>query len=238
MSLVTYTLQDHVAIVTLNSGENRFNPDFLSAFLGTLDEIEHQTEASTLVVTSAHEKIFSNGIDLEWLVPIIHADDIPRAKTFFYQLNSLFKRLVTYPMITIAAINGHAFAGGAILCCAFEFRFMRSDRGFFCFPEVDLGIPFLPGMNALLKKAIPMYKLEEMEYTGVRLTAAECECHHIVMKSCTLEELMPQVLTFAASLHKKRPIIAEMKKRLNAPIVHAIDVEDVPYIESGKFNIG
>jgi len=238
MSLVTYTLQDHVAVVTLNSGENRFNPDFLSAFLGTLDTIEHQTDASTLVVTSAHEKIFSNGIDLEWLVPVIQQKDIPRAKAFFYQLNTLFKRLVTYPLLTIAAINGHAFAGGAILCCAFEFRFMRSDRGFFCFPEVDLGIPFLPGMNALLKKAIPMYKMEEMEYTGVRLTAAECERHHIVMKACTLEELMPTTMAFASGLRKKRPIVAEMKKRLNAPIVHAIDVEDVPYIESGKFNIG
>ena len=238
MSLVTYTLQDHVAVVTLNSGENRFNPDFLAAFLGVLDEIEHQTDASTLVVTSAHEKIFSNGIDLEWLVPLIQRNDISCAKAFFYQLNSLFKRLITYPLITIGAINGHAFAGGAILCCAFDFRFMRSDRGFFCFPEVDLGIPLLPGMNALLKKACPMYKIEEMEYTGVRLTAGECERHHIVMKACTLEELMPRVMTFAIGLNKKRPIIAEMKRRLNAPILHAIDVEDASYIESGKFNIG
>lgn len=238
MSRVSYQLQDHIAIITLNSGENRFNPDFLSAFLNALDEIEYKTEAQTLIVTSAHEKIFSNGIDLEWLVPVIQRNDIAAAKVFFYQLNSLFKRLVTYPLITIAAVNGHAFAGGAILCCAFEFRFMRSDRGFFCFPEVDLGIPFLPGMNALLKKAIPLYKMEEMEYTGIRLTAADCERHHIILKACRLEELMPQVLTFADTIRKKRPIIAEMKKRLNAPIVHAIDVEDAPYIESGKFNIG
>lgn len=238
MSRVSYQLQDHIATITLNSGENRFNPDFLSAFLNTLDEIEHKTEAQTLIVTSAHEKIFSNGIDLEWLVPVIQQNNIAAAKAFFYQLNRLFKRLVTYPLVTIATINGHAFAGGAILCCAFEFRFMRSDRGFFCFPEVDLGIPFLPGMNALLKKAIPLYKMEEMEYTGIRLTAADCERHHIILKACRLEELMPQVLTFADTIRKKRPIIAEMKKRLNASIVQAIDVEDVPYIESGKFNIG
>lgn len=238
MSHVSYQLQDHIAIITLNSGENRFNPEFLSAFLKILDEIEHKTEAQTLIVTSAHEKIFSNGIDLEWLVPVIQRNDIVTAKAFFYQLNSLFKRLITYPLVTIAAINGHAFAGGAILCCAFEFRFMRSDRGFFCFPEVDLGIPFLPGMNALLKKAIPLYKVEEMEYTGIRLTAADCERHHIILKACRLEELTPQALTFADTIRKKRPIIAEMKKRLNAPIVQAIDVEDAPYIESGKFNIG
>jgi enoyl-CoA hydratase/carnithine racemase len=87
MSRVSYQLQDHIATITLNSGENRFNPDFLSAFLNTLDEIEHKTEAQTLIVTSAHEKIFSNGIDLEWLVPVIQQNDIAAAKAFFYQLN-------------------------------------------------------------------------------------------------------------------------------------------------------
>lgn len=238
MAVIDYIVDEHVVVVTLNSGENHFNPSFLQSFLSVLDKIEHETEATTIVVTSSHEKIFSNGIDLEWLVPVIQKGDVQAAKSFFYLLNRLFKRIVTYPLLTVAAISGHAFAGGAILCCAFDFRFMRSDRGFFCFPEVDLGIPFLPGMNALLKKAIPMYKLEEMEYTGNRLTAVACEQHHIITQAFSIQELMPQTLSFAKSVNKKRAVIQEMKLRLNKNIVHAIDVEDVPYIESGKFNIG
>lgn len=237
MPLVEYTIDENVAIVTLNDGENRFNPDFLTAFLAVLDQIENDTGALTVVVTSAHEKIFSNGIDLEWVLPIIQSNDIETAKAFFHQLNALFKRIVTYPMLTVAAISGHAFAGGAIMSCAFDFRFMRSDRGYFCFPEVDLGIPFLPGMNALLAKAIPRYKMEEMEYTGCRLTAAECEKHHIITKACHQDDLMQETLAFAKSLNKKRAIVHEMKFRLNQPIVKAIDLEDVAYIESGKFNI-
>ena len=124
------------------------------------------------------------------------------------------------------------------MCCAFDFRIMRSDRGFFCFPEVDLGIPFLPGMNALLKKAMPMYMVEYMEYTGVRLTADQCVDHHVVHKACPIDTLMEETTAFAMAINKRRPVVAEMKKRLNQAIIHAIDVEDVPYIESGQFNIG
>lgn len=237
MATVEYALEDKTALLTLNAGENRFNPDFIHAVLGALDRIETETDAATLVVRSSHEKIFCNGIDLDWLTPIIRSQDTAAAGDFFCLLNRLFRRTLTYPMITVAAITGHAFAGGAIWSCAFDFRFMRSDRGYFCFPEVDLGIPFLPGMLALLKKAIPMYKLEEMHHTGIRMTAEECARHHIVTKACPREELLPTAMAFAGGLVKRREILREMKARLYKDILHALDVEDVPYIESGRFNI-
>ncbi len=237
MALFDITMDQHVAILTMDSDENRFNPIFFEKFLNTLDEIEQNTDATTLVVKASHEKIYSNGIDLEWLFPYIQKKDLATSKAFFYQLNSMFRRIATYPLVTIAAITGHAFAGGAIMCCAFDFRFMRSDRGYFCFPEVDLGIPFLPGMNELLKKAMPLYMVEYLEYTGARLTAEECEKHKIIKKSCHIDTLMDETLAFARTINKKRPVVQEMKKRLNKDILHAIDVEDVEYIESGKFNI-
>lgn len=237
MALIEYELDENVAVVTMNSGENRFNLLFLDEFLSVLDTIENDTDANALVVRSSHEKIFSNGIDLDWLVPFIQKNDLDTVKKFLYTMTSLFKRLLIYPMPTIAAITGHAFAGAAILCCAFDFRFMRSDRGFFCFPEVDLGIPFLPGMIAIAKKAIPMYKLEEMKYTGKRLTAYECEEHHIVMKACHINDLMSEALSFAKSLNKGREIIGAMKKGMYKDIVRVLDEEDPLIIESGKLNI-
>jgi len=235
MARVEYTLDEKVAIVTMSDDENRFNLPFLEDFLTTLDAIEMETDANSLIVTSAHEKIFCNGIDLDWLVPFIKKNDMDTAKAFFYTMMKLFKRILLYPMPTIAAISGHVFAGGAIMSCAFDFRFMRSDRGFFSFPEVDLGIPFLPGMLAIIKKAIPMYKFEEIQYSGKRATAEECEAHHIVMKACHMDDLINEALLFAKSLNKRREVIAEMKKRMYKDIVQIMDMEDPPVIESGMF---
>jgi enoyl-CoA hydratase/carnithine racemase len=234
MAKVEFILDEKVAVVSLNDGENRFNPEFLEAFLRVLDTIEQETEARTLVVRATDEKIFCNGIDLNWIAPLLKSGEKEPIKAFLFKLNDLFKRILLYPMSTIAAITGHAFAGGAILACAFDFRFMRTDRGFFCFPEVDLNIPFLPGMIALIKKAIPMYKFEEMQYTGKRLTGQECEAHHIVMKACHINDLMNEALAFAKTLDKQRMIIREMKKRLYKDIIRTIDEEDPLYIATGK----
>jgi enoyl-CoA hydratase/carnithine racemase len=93
-------------------------------------------------------------------------------------------------------------------------------------------------MNALLKKAMPMYMVEYLEYTGARLTAAQCVQHHIVQKACPMETLSADTMEFALAINKRRGVAAEMKKRLNQDIVQALDVDDVAYIEAGQFNIG
>lgn len=235
MGLVDYTIQEHVALVTLNDRDNRFNPPFLDALLGVLEQIETRSAARTLLIRSSHEKIFSNGIDLEWLQPLLQQNNLAAAQQFFHQLNRLFKRLLTYPLVTVGAISGHAFGGGAILACAFDFRFMRSDRGFFCLPEVDVGVPFLPGMIALLRSAIPAHVLREMQLTGLRLTGEACERHHIVQKACPLEELLTTSLDFARQVNKQRAIVAEIKTRSNREIIRIMDEDDIPYIEGGRY---
>ncbi len=237
MAIAQFELFGHVAVLTWDSGENRFNPDFLEATLACLDEIEHKTEAQVLVVCSKHEKIWSNGLDLDWLMPIVMAQDAKTSKAFFYRLNDLFKRVLLYPMPTIAAINGHAFAGGAILACAFDFRFMRSDRGFFCFPEVDLGIPFLPGMMALLRKAMPSKNLVDMSLTGRRMTSAECVAAGIMVGDAPGDALMEKVMAFAKPLQKRRNVVLPIKKTLYCEEMRIFDEEDPPIIESGRLQV-
>lgn len=232
---VDVKMEDHVAVVTLNEGENRFNTDFIAKVMKALDTVEKETEAKTLVVTGAHDKIFSNGIDLDWVMPFMEKGNTDTFKQFIKDMMEMNKRILLFPMPTIAAISGHAFAGGAIMACYFDFRFMRSDRGFFCFPEVDINIPFLPGMLTAMKKAIPRKTLDEMTLTGKRLTAFECEENGIITKACPMEKLMEETLAFAKALNKKRTTVGLIKEELNKEIIYAIEHEDPPVIESARF---
>jgi len=223
MAKFEFVLDEHMAVVTMNSGENRFNFPFFEAFHEVLDEIEHKTEANVLIVKSSHEKIWSNGIDLDWLLPAVEKAGPQLRNKFQAEMYSLLKRVLTYPMLTIAAITGHAFAGGAFLSFAHDFRFMRSDRGWLCLPEVDIGMTLGPVFSAISRRAIPMYMFEEMQYTGIRLTAQECVEHHIVKKACHMDDLMNEVLAFAKTLNKDRELIRKMKMETHKEILAVID---------------
>ena len=223
MPLVEWSVDENIALVTMNNGENRFSIGFCNELLNVLDDIEKKTTVNALVVRSADEKIWCNGMDLDWLVPAIGRKD-PDVEKFFKAQDQVYRRITFYPMITVGAITGHAFAGGAILACSFDFLFMRADRGFLCFPEVNLNIPFLPYMDALIKRALPMHKVFEAQLTGKRFTAAELEKCNAIRKACpTADETVKEAVAFAKSLNKGRGIVTEMKKVMNARIGDLMD---------------
>ncbi len=235
MAILEWKKEDSVAVITLNNGENRHNPDFIAAFLGALDEIEKDPSLASVVIMSGDAKNWSQGIDLNWMTEKMHKKDAQAIRDFMYGINNVFKRVLLYPMPVIACLNGHAAANGAILACACDFRFMRSDKGFFFFPEIDIGIPFLPGMIAFLKKAIPYDKFNEMTLTGRRYTAKEMNESRVLVKACESEEsLVADTMAFAKSFQKKRGVFGEMKRRLHAGIVEVIEKEDPKYIEPLK----
>jgi enoyl-CoA hydratase/carnithine racemase len=189
-----------------------------------LDEIIADKSITALILTSNDEKNFSQGIDVMWITDLMQKNEHQPVIDFINEMDMVFKKLLLYPAPVIAAINGHAFGNGSILSCACDFRFMRSDRGFFCFPEVNIGIPFRWGMNAFVKKAIPLHVLSQMQFTGNRYTASELEKHSIILKACAnQEDLMASAIAFAKTLQKKRGILGEMKKRLYNDIIKILD---------------
>ncbi|MFO7962924.1 MAG: enoyl-CoA hydratase/isomerase family protein [Desulfobacterales bacterium] len=223
MDPIHYTMDEHVAVLTMNNGENRFNFAFFNAYHQVLDAIEQNSEAGVLVVRSSHEKIWSNGIDLDWLRSAVEEGGESLAAGFYKEMYAFLKRVLTFPMITIAAITGHAFAGGAFLSFVHDFRFMRSDRGWLCLPEVDLGMRLGKGLIAISRRVLPMYLFEDMQFTGRRLTARECEEHRIIRKACHIDQLMKETMNYAKSLNKDRSVIRDMKWETHEALIGILD---------------
>lgn len=233
MQTVSVSFIDNVALLTMKNGENRHNPQFAKDMQLALDSILANKACKALVITSDDEKCFSLGIDTDWLMPAMKAHHFEEVKQFMHSMDDVFKTLLLFPLPVIAAINGHAFGNGAILACACDFRFMRADKGFFCFPEVDLSIPFLPGMIAFVKKAVPYYRFNEMKLSGRRVSGSELERDHVVEKAYnSLDELMDGAIEYAKTFDKRRSIFGEHKKRLHKDIVKTIDTENPPLIDS------
>lgn len=233
MDSLQLTFDGTVAILTMCTAENRHNPAFAKQMLSTLEEVQKNHTCTALVITASDEKCFSLGIDTDWLMPAIQSKQFDDIKDFMHTMDAVFKTLLLFPVPVIAAINGHAFGNGAILTCACDFRFMRSDKGFFCFPEVDLSIPFLPGMIAFVKKAVPYYRFNEMKLSGRRVSGAELANDHVIERAFdSHESLMEGALNYAKTFDKKRSIFGEHKKRLHKHIIETIDNENPYFIDN------
>ena len=233
MAIVDWIKDESVAVIRMINNTNKQNLEFAVQMHQILDDILEDMSICSIIITSSDEKNFSQGVDVDWLTQKFNGQDFDSIKSFLYGMNNIFKRILLMPMPVIAAINGHAFGNGAVLACACDFRFMRNDKGFFCFPEVDLGIAFLPGMIDFIRKAIPEYKFNEMKLSGRRVTAVELEKHHIIEKaSQNQEELMQDALNFAKGFKKNRPIFGELKKRMYKKTIDVIDSEDPKIIDS------
>ncbi|MBW2559402.1 MAG: enoyl-CoA hydratase/isomerase family protein [Deltaproteobacteria bacterium] len=233
MAIIEWKKDGTVAVMTMNADENRHNPDFTRAILDAFDEIEGDEEISSVVITSSDAKNWSLGIDVVWISGAIENNEAQTVKDFTYGLGKIFARILQFPMPVIASINGHTFGNGTVMACACDFRFMKADRGYFCFPEVDINIPFLPSMLAMIKKAIPHYKLEEMVYTGKKAGAKELEESHVIVKACeNADLLLEEAIAFARTFTKGRWIFGENKKRLHKHIIEIMEKEDPVFIEN------
>src|SRR5690606_36065934 len=168
----------------LGDDENRFSPDWLDAMNARLDEVEAD-ESPLVLVTVGDGRFYSNGLDLDWL-----GDHPDQMGSYVARVQRLFRRVLTLPVPTAAAINGHAFGAGSMLAMAHDHREMRVDRGYLCFPEVDIQIPFTPGMSALITaKVTPRTAVDAMT-TGHRYGGVEGAAVGLVDEVASIDDLV------------------------------------------------
>ncbi len=131
--------QGNVFVLTMNAGENRWNTNFVRAFDARLDEVLASEGPAALVTASANEKFFSNGLDLDWRRGEGDGEGGDKS-VFAKEFMALMARLITFPVPTVCAVNGHGFGAGFMLALCHDLRVMRADRGFLCANEIQLGM--------------------------------------------------------------------------------------------------
>jgi enoyl-CoA hydratase/carnithine racemase len=120
-------------------------------------------------------------------------------------------------------MNGHAFAGGAMLALACDQRVMREDRGFFCLPEVDINIPFSKGMAAMVQAKLAPRIAHEAMLTGKRYNAPESLAAGIVDATTSEAEVLDAAIERAAALTgKNRGTVATIKQTMYAGAADAL----------------
>ncbi|MFI6569838.1 enoyl-CoA hydratase-related protein [Nocardia fluminea] len=207
--------QDKIAVLTLGADENRFSPDWLDTVNAHLEAVEREAQG---LITTGSGKFYSNGLDLDWLMA--NGD---RAEWYVGRVQELFARILTFPLPTIAAVNGHAFGAGAMLAIAHDYRVMREDRGYYCFPEVDINIPFTPGMAALIQAKLSSPAAVTAMTTGHRFSGPDALAAGLVDATAPDAEVLPAAVDRITPLLGKNPAtLAAIKTTMYSAVTAAL----------------
>lgn len=206
-----------VTVVRMDLDDNRLSPAFLDAFDAALEPLE-SGDGPRALVTVGTGKFFSNGLDLDWL-----GANPGELQPYLGRVHALFARILSLPCPTVAAMNGHTFAAGAMLAICHDHRVMREDRGFWCLPEVDLGMPFTQGMNALIPARIPPMAAHTAMVTGKRFAGPDAVAAGIVDELAKDADVLPRAVAVAQELAPKAgPNLAGIRTHLHQHVLAAL----------------
>ncbi len=206
-----------VFVLRMNGGENRFSLEWLDAVNVALDQVQ-AADGPVALVTTGDGKFYSNGMDLDWLGTVPE-----QARDYLAAIYRVLARVLGFPAITVAAVNGHAFGGGALLAVAHDFAVMRADRGYWCMPEADLGLPLTAQYASLLRAKLPARTLQEAVMTGRRYGGADALAAGLVQQVTSEDEVLSQAVELAADLASKdRRTLAEHKQLLYGDAISAL----------------
>lgn len=202
-------------------GENTvFNPETLDAALATLEKAKQDESIKALVITGSG-KNFCQGLDLDYLMSGIDGDVL---MAHVNRCMSMIAELLKFPVPVVAAVNGHAFGLGAMIVLAADYKVMRSDRGYFCLPEVDLGMVLIPPMRDLVNDKLDAEVRRDALLCGKRYSGTEAAESGIVDRECSEDSLMAQAAAISAPMHgKDRNTLSGLKAGNNLHVIASID---------------
>ena len=215
--------QDGVAVLRLAHGKvNAMSIEFCEALTARFAEIS----SARAVVMTATGRTFSAGVDLVRLLE----GGAPYVRKFLPVLSEMFATVFSHPAPVVAAINGHAIAGGCVLACAADKRLMARDGGRIGVTELLVGVPFPPAAMEIMRCAAAPQFFADAIFSGATYTPADAVArgfvHDVVEPQALLERAVAAANALAALPPKafaltKRQTRAPALERMQSPELDA-----------------
>ncbi len=230
MGYVDYEVDGHVAVMTINRPKalNALNEEVLKDIEAAFDAVD-LSEIRAVIVTGAGEKSFVAGADIAAMSTMTKEE----GERFGKFGNDIFRKIETFPVPVIAAVNGFALGGGNELAMSCDIR-ICSENALFGQPEVGLGITPGFGGTQRLARLIGPGKAKEMVYAARNIKADEAYRVGLVNAVYSQEELMPAAKKLAKAIAANAPIaVRNCKKAVNEGL--QVDMDQAVVIEEKLF---
>lgn len=230
MEFITYEVEGQIGTITINRPKalNALNSAVLDELDKTLDAVD-QEAIRCLILTGAGEKSFVAGADIGEMSTLTKAE----GEAFGKKGNDVFRKLETFPIPVIAAVNGFALGGGCEISMSCDIR-ICSENAVFGQPEVGLGITPGFGGTQRLARIVGTGKAKEMIYGARNIKAEEAYRIGLVNNVYPAEELMPAAKKLASTIARNAPIaVRNCKRAINEGI--QVDMDQAIVIEEKLF---
>ena len=212
MDYILYEQKGQTGIITINREKalNALNSQVLDELNTTLDAV-NLDEVRCVILTGAGTKSFVAGADIGEMSTLTKAE----GEAFGKKGNDVFRKIETFPIPVIAAVNGFALGGGCEISMSCDIR-ICSDNAVFGQPEAGLGITPGFGGTQRLARLVGAGMAKQMIYTARNIKADEAYRIGLVNAVYTQEELLPAAEKMAAGIAKNAPIaVRNCKKAIN-----------------------
>ena len=215
MSAVIFEHHNHIASITINRPEarNAMNPEVMVGLFDAFSEVENNPDIRVAVITGSGDKAFCAGADLGQLIPLMTHSRAPANEWDERYLNDVSKQgayLMNKDTVkpVIAAINGHAIAGGMELVQGTDLR-VAVPQAKFGLQEVKWAIFPAGGSTVKLPRQIPYAKAMELMLTGDLISAEEALALGFLNYVVTPDQLMAKSMELAEKLAANGPIAVQ-----------------------------
>jgi enoyl-CoA hydratase len=199
----------HEGILTLRLAHGKasaIDVELLDALLHELEWVA--TDVRALVLTGTGS-IFSAGVDLFRLTQ----EGADYVRRFLPLLSRFVHTLFTFPRPVVAAVNGHAIAGGCVMVLACDFRLMAEGAGRIGVPELLVGVPFPAAALEVVRFAVPREKVQSLIYTGRTLPPSEALTTGLVDEVVAPDDLLTRARQIAGQLAQIPPQAYRLTKQ-------------------------